>query len=181
MAKTQAEKPSESVPAVLAPNKLPKLSKNQKIQKRPLLHPPIASPRTNSSTPKIVYVSAKSPFISIVKRVQKLLGYIESRSGPTTLKGSSERQILKNIEDGLKEARKKGKGGAEQVVMKGTGKAIEKVLALGVWFQGLEGVEVRVRTSSVGAVDDVVGEEVEEGGESRVRRVSCLEVGVALT
>lgn len=97
------------------------------------------------------------------------------------MKGSSERQILKTIEDGLKEARKKVKGGAEEVVMKGTGKAIEKVLALGVWFQGLEGVEVRVRTSSVGAVDDIVGEEGEEGGESRVRRVSCLEVGVALT
>jgi ribonuclease P/MRP protein subunit POP7 len=38
-----------------------------------------------------------------------------------------------------------------------------------------------VRTGSVGAVDDVVVKEGEEEGEemgSRVRRVSCLEVGV---
>ena len=62
--------------------------------------------------------------------------------------------------------------------MKGTGKAVEMVMRLGVWWGGREDVQVRVGTGSVGAVDDVV-----EGGEvegSRVRRVSCLEVGVRL-
>lgn len=110
--------------------------------------------------------------------MQKLLGFIEARSGPSTLKGSSERQILRDIEQGVKDARRRGKGGGEEVIIKGTGKAIEKVLTLGLWFQNLEGVEIRVRTGSVGAVDDVVGGE--EGDQSRIRRVSCLEVGVAL-
>lgn len=67
------------------------------------------------------------------------------------------------------------------MLLKGTGKAIEKVLGMVVYWQGQEDVEVRVRTGSVGAVEDVVekgnGEEV---GESRVRRVSCLEVGISL-
>jgi ribonuclease P/MRP protein subunit POP7 len=42
-------------------------------------------------------------------------------------------------------------------------------------------VEVRVRTASVGAVDDVVDREGGETGESRVRRASVLEVGVRLS
>jgi len=66
-------------------------------------------------------------------------------------------------------------------MLKGTGKAIEKVLGMVVYWLGQEDVEVRVRTRSVGAVDDVVekGSE-EEVGESRLRRVSCLEVGISL-
>ncbi len=64
--------------------------------------------------------------------------------------------------------------------MKATGKAVEKLLRLAVHFQGEEGIRVRVGTGSVGAVDDVVGEAGEETGESRVRRMSCLEVGVRL-
>jgi len=69
------------------------------------------------------------------------------------------------------------------VILKATGKAIEKLLRLAIWFQGQEDLTVRLRTGSVGAVDDVVGvvedgEEVEES--SRVRRTSCLEVLVGL-
>lgn len=76
----------------------------------------------------------------------------------------------------------KGKeGGGEEVVLKATGKAVERLLGVAAWFMGEGGGEayiVRVRTGSVGAVDDVVSPEGEEG--SRVRRVSCLEVGVRL-
>ena len=65
------------------------------------------------------------------------------------------------------------------MILKATGKAIEKLLRLTIWFQEQEDLTVRVRTGSVGAVDDVVGvdvegEEMEES--SRVRRASCLEV-----
>ncbi len=68
----------------------------------------------------------------------------------------------------------------EEVVMKATGRAVEKLLRLAVHFQGEEGLRVQVRTGSVGAVDDVVDEAGDETGESRVRRTSCLEVGVRL-
>lgn len=65
--------------------------------------------------------------------------------------------------------------------MKGTGKAIEKVLQLALYWQQQEDVMVQIRTGSVGAIDDVVeAEGGTETGESRVRRVSCLELGVTL-
>ena len=92
--------------------------------------------------------------------------------------------MLKAIREGVEESSKGGAGG-EEVVVKATGKAIERALQVAVWFQGQEDVLVRVRTGSVGAVDDVVlrggGEEGEvEVEESRVRRASVLEVGISL-
>lgn len=78
-----------------------------------------------------------------------------------------------------KEKSKEGKE-REEVLLKATGKAIEKLVAIAGWFQGEEGGEkykVMVRTGEAGAVDDIVGGEEET---SRVRRVSCLEVGVSL-
>lgn len=87
---------------------------------------------------------------------------------------------MRAIQDAVNATDKDGERG-EEVVMKGTGKAIEKVLQLALYWQGEKDVRVQVRTGSVGAVDDVVGKEsgeMEDG--SRVRRVSCLDVGVRL-
>lgn len=94
---------------------------------------------------------------------------------------------MRNIEKGIdsvrvgrKSGNTKGQG---EVIMKGTGKAIAKVLALAAWWQDQDGVQVRIRTGGVGAVDDVVaadeGADDAETGESRVRRVSMLEVSVS--
>lgn len=47
----------------------------------------------------------------------------------------------------------------EEVILKATNRAIEKALGLGVFFQGQGDVRVRLRTGSVGAVDDIVIEE----------------------
>ncbi len=76
-----------------------------------------------------------------------------------------------------------GMGGAreEEVLIKGTGKAIEKVLRLALYWQQREDVVITVRTGTIGAVDDVV--ERGEGGmeiESLVRGVNCLEIGIRL-
>jgi ribonuclease P/MRP protein subunit POP7 len=102
--------------------------------------------------------------------------------------------VLRDIEAGIVNGKKgdgnggiggKGDGGKvgvreEEVIVKATGKAIERCLQVGLWAMQQEDLRVEVRTGSVGAVDDVV--EVGEGGEveSRVRRVSCLEVRVRL-
>lgn len=93
---------------------------------------------------------------------------------------------MNNGGDGVLRELEKEKGGKEreEVLMKGTGRAVERCLAVAGWFMGEEGGEkyaVVLRTGSVGAVDDVVSKE--EGAEeegSRVRRVSCLEVGIRL-
>jgi hypothetical protein len=78
----------------------------------------------------------------------------------------------------------------EEVWIKGTGKATEKVLELAEFFKRSGDVRVRLRTGSVWAVDDIVmehrgglqesGEEAEiEMPESRLRQTSMLEVGVS--
>lgn len=74
-------------------------------------------------------------------------------------------------------------------MLKATGKAIERLIGVAAWFIAEEGgakYKVEIRTGSVGTVDDVVARGSEEGSanvdveESRIRRVSCLEVGVKL-
>jgi ribonuclease P/MRP protein subunit POP7 len=94
---------------------------------------------------------------------------------------------LRQIEGGTTGAGKgKGKAPREEVVLlKATGKAIEKLLGLVVYFQEQDDVKVVVRTGSVGAVDDIVikgdgSNGVGEGDRSQVRRTSALEVGISL-
>ena len=88
----------------------------------------------------------------------------------------------------------KGKGkGREEVVLKATNRAIENVLGLALYFQGQDDCTVRLRTGSVGVVDDVVErdgvvdgggegeeEEEEELPESRVRNCSVVEAAITL-
>lgn len=125
---------------------------------------------------------------------------IESRAagpGGRTIGRKREREVLKGIEEGIA-GKKDGKNvREEEVLVKGTGKVIEKVLRIACYWLGQEGVKVVVRTGSLGAVDDVVEKDVEkkernvddmdvdgEGKgaveESRVRMVSYVEVGIRL-
>ncbi len=88
-------------------------------------------------------------------------------------KGRGEDDILEIAEevegrrrDGNNRAgsgKKKGQedGAGEQVVLKGTGKAVQKVLEFALWFQQrAEQYTMTMRTGSVGAIDDI---EVNEG------------------
>jgi len=86
----------------------------------------------------------------------------------------------------------KGKEGrGEEVSIKGTGRAIEKVLQVGLYFQGQEDCSIQIRTGSVGTVDDISiddtaatgdggGEEELDVPETRVRMASTIEVLVKL-
>jgi ribonuclease P/MRP protein subunit POP7 len=131
-----------------------------------------------------------------VKRVQKNLAAIQSRStGPINLRHPTK-DVLQQVHEGMKASRRGRKDVApEEVILKGTGKAIQKVLALAAWFQDQAqdelGVKVVLRTSSVGAIDDVIhtdrgedadgeGDNADDADETRIRRVSCLEVGISL-
>lgn len=198
-----------------------------------MLHPPIPSPYSGAAQQKVVYISPRTPFISACKRVRKLLCHIDKRStGKFDLvngKGSDKQQLR-----ALGEQSSIGKGKEpEEVVLKATGKAIEKALSLAIFFQGQKDCRVRIRTGSMGVVDDIVeaeelgltqteintssttiasggggggdtdgqigtgievgasaagtgdgrqedGKEDEELEESRVRKVSVLEVGISL-
>ena len=88
-------------------------------------------------------------------------------------RGSDEDEIAEIAQtiEGLKKTRRMdGKGGesvggsGEEVVVRGTGKAIQRVLELGLWFQQREEYAVRLGTGSVGAVDDIEVDEMEDAG-----------------
>ena len=68
-----------------------------------------------------------------------------------------------------------GEEGAEEVVVKGSGKAIEKVLQLAVWFQGQEDVKVVLRTGSVGAIDDIEIVEERKGEKQKSKEKNSVE------
>lgn len=132
-----------------------------RVQKRPIPHPPVASPYAGSSVPKVVYVSTKTPFMSAVKRVQKLLRQAEKRAMASldlSSKRKTEKEKLAQLAQGHDQLRK-GKG-EEEVFIKATGRAMDKALSVGKWFEARETeYVVRVKTGSVIVVDDVVEDE----------------------
>lgn len=74
---------------------------------------------------------------------------------------------------------------AREVIVIGSGKAIEKVVNVAAFFQGQGDVDVKLRTGSLGAVDELMADEEEENGlglgvGERERMVSCLEVVIRL-
>ena len=162
-----------------------------------MLHPPIPSPYTGANQPKVIYVSTKTPFVSAVKRVRKLLSLIEKRSykSDNLVDGKgSDKQKLRAITDREKEP--------EAVILKATSRAIEKVLGLALYFQGQEDCTVRLNTGGVGVVDDIVvtegptgsdipselvheeaqsqQEEQDDLPETQIRKTSMVEVQVTL-
>lgn len=125
------------------------------MEKRPIPHAPVASPYAGASVPKIVYVSSKTPFMSAVKRVQKLLRQAEKRA-TANVKLDDARRTEKQMQAELVKAAEQ----REEVFVKATGKAIEKALNVGKWFEEREAeYAVRVETGSVLVVDDVVEDE----------------------
>lgn len=184
------------------------IRQDYKVQKRPLLRPPIASPFAGASVQKVVYVSSKMPFMSAVKRVQKLLAQVEKRetqSAAAQVKTSKKRKTngrgqgsddLGQVAAVLAEKKLKGDAdgeGKNEVVMKGTGRAIEKALSLALWFQQREEYKIHIETGTVGAIDDIVApdeEDAEDGDnmkattddipEARVRHASVVQVFVSL-
>jgi ribonuclease P/MRP protein subunit POP7 len=68
-------------------------------------------------------------------------------------------------------------GPQEEVVVKATGRAIEKALNIALYFQKQDDCKAVLRTGEVGAVDDI---EVDGEESARVRKASVLEVGITL-
>ncbi|KAK6499743.1 hypothetical protein TWF481_010099 [Arthrobotrys musiformis] len=135
------------------------LPKNATLVKRPLPRP-LPPPRL-SADPKTVYASTKSPFVSTVKRVRKALAVFKDQSKVSVASGRQKHAFQ----------RRQGHPGhhgagpststtvvddrAKYVTIKATGKAIEKALGLGLYFQGQKDTSVEIRTGTVEATDDV--------------------------
>lgn len=126
-----------------------------KVEKRPIPHAAIASPYAGPSVPKVVYVSSNTPFMSAVKRVQKLLRQAEKRATANISLEDTRTTEKQKLAELAKVAEQR-----EEVFVKATGRAIEKALNVGKWFEEKEAeYAVRVSTGSVLVVDDVVEDE----------------------
>lgn len=145
--------------------------------------------------------------MSAVKRVEKLLHLADKRAvqsattnakqqgaqrGGKRKRGADGDEILgiaEEMERMKRDKRRKagnvtnGDGGedgaGEEVVLKGTGKAIHRVLELALWFQQREQeYVVRLKTGSVGAIDDISVEEgTDAGGEVTAKQTKDAGAG----
>ncbi|KZZ92681.1 Ribonuclease P/MRP, subunit POP7 [Ascosphaera apis ARSEF 7405] len=133
-----------------------RLPKNARIAKRPIPHPPPSNPYAGSSAPKIVYVSTKTPFMSAVKRVQKLLSHAESRATSKielTKRKMGDKSRMRQLMEASETLSR------EAVHVKATGRAIEKAVNIGKWFEERNEYTVSTTTGSVMVVDDIVEDE----------------------
>ncbi|OAA60661.1 Ribonuclease P/MRP, subunit POP7 [Cordyceps fumosorosea ARSEF 2679] len=172
--------------------KLAPIPKGSTLRKRPLIRRPAPA----SSKNRIIYVSSSTPFMSAVKRVRKQLER-SLRAGGSSQAARKNASLHARIE-GLKRDVERGGGGGDEagggggatVTLMGTGKAVEKTLSLASWFEQQPDCAVAVRTRTVATVDDLTADggggpeaaTVEQGeeDETRLRRLSCLEVIVSL-
>lgn len=76
----------------------------------------------------------------------------------------------------------------DEVLVRGTGRAMARTLQIAAWFGKQKEYMVSVRTMSLEAVDDVVtdGDDADDDGgfaaeeETRTRMVNCLEIGISI-
>jgi ribonuclease P/MRP protein subunit POP7 len=124
--------------------------------------------------------------MSAIKRVEKLLRLADKRDlqAATTHAQKNKRKrrrdddggedevvaVARGVEEEKERKRRAGGVSGEEVLVKGTGKAISKAMEIGSWFlQREKEFVVRIRTGSVGAVDDVeVPEGEAEDGEDKM-------------
>ncbi|KAL3477758.1 Rpp20 subunit of nuclear RNase MRP and P-domain-containing protein [Aspergillus californicus] len=144
-----------------------KLPKYAKVSKRPIPHPPVSSPYAGPSVPKTIYISTSTPYMSAVKRVQKLLQHSEKRATASVgtsanNKPRSTQQQQQDLLAALARGEEREQLSKEEVFVKATGRAMNTALKVGRWFEssGREAeYKVRVRTGSVLVVDDVEEDE----------------------
>lgn len=136
------------------------LPKNSKLVKRQLPRP--LPPARLSADPKTVYVSTKSPFIATVKRVRKALAVFKDQSKVSVASGGRQKRAFQRRleqpgqnEAGPSTSTATTDDRTKYVTIKASGKAIEKALGLGLYFQGQKDTSVEIRTGTVQATDDI--------------------------
>ncbi|KAK9241097.1 hypothetical protein V1525DRAFT_423352 [Lipomyces kononenkoae] len=135
----------------LSPDSMKKPKAPGKLHKRP------APPQGLNHS--VFHVSAKSPFISLLKRAKKEVIKLHSRR-----------------------RRRRGSGGHSKddgVILVGLSKAIEKTLSLGLRFQQM-GYAIEVETDTVYIDDDLEPDNLQEEWKQITRHVSRVKVTVSL-
>lgn len=146
--------------------KMYQLPSNATIQRRPINHVPVASPSAGPRVQKVVYVSTKTPFMSAVKQVRKLLQQVEKRATQDVkLIDRGEKAGMRKLTEAQEKLIKDG----EAVYVKASGRAMAQALRIGEWFRTKEtemSCNVDVKSGSVSVVDDIVDKGEESGTEA---------------
>ena len=138
--------------------------------------------------------------MSAVSRVRKMLAAVNKRELDSTGAGNGsgnngdEPRVAALLSSSQSLDVEEGQGKQkEQVVLKGTNKAIAKTLSLALFFQEKEGHRIRIRTGTTSVVDDIVQRrvrkkveaDVQDGmaeaaslPETQIRKMSTVEVGI---
>lgn len=143
-----------------------------------------------------IHVGPKTPFRSITARVRKHLDKnLRTASSSTAVfahKLASRKHA--SLDERVRAIQRHGSAGgvgdsgigiesSGEILVQGTGRAIEKVVVVANFFQKQKDCVVRLRTTTIGAIDDIVvdGEE-DDGlqGDTRLRMLSALEVSIKL-
>jgi ribonuclease P/MRP protein subunit POP7 len=90
----------------------------------------------------------------IAKRETQSLSSLSKRTHLQANGRLDPKQVERGIVEGVAEGARVGVG-AEEVFVKGSGKAIERALEIGVYFQKEADCRVRVSIGSVRAIDDI--------------------------
>ncbi|KAI0119860.1 Rpp20 subunit of nuclear RNase MRP and P-domain-containing protein [Daldinia grandis] len=172
------------------PAKLPPIPKGATVRRRPI---PTRTPSTRAS--RRIYITPKTPFRSVTARVRKQLDKNLREASSSTkaftnrLASNKNASLDERIRAIQRQSTSKNSGSgigledAGEVVVLGTGRAIQKVVEVAMFFQKQQDCIVQLQTGSVGAVDDVVLEGEEEWGaegEERTRMMSSLEASIKL-
>jgi len=155
---------------------LRRLPPNATIQRRPLNHPPVADPHAGAQIPKVVYVSTRTPIMSAVKRVKKMLRYVEKRA----LRNAGISMGSNDIGKKIKQASEGLAKDKEEVLVKASGRAMEQALRVGEWFRNKEKellCNVEIRTGSVSVVDDIVELDPENDRDGREDKENARQEG----
>ncbi len=123
-----------------------------------------APPRTyhENETQKMVFVRSSTPFVSAIKRIEKCLeGY--------RLKPNRRGRLASK--HGTREA---------FVIVKGMGKAIPKVLNIGLHFKYEKNARLDVYTKTIGVIDEFKADakDSNDDDELRKRNVSSIEIRI---
>ncbi|KAF2793806.1 hypothetical protein K505DRAFT_375104 [Melanomma pulvis-pyrius CBS 109.77] len=162
----QKQKPQPKPTVTLQPPKLARLPDHATVTTRPLHRAALPTPFSSSASPKVLYVTSSGPFIPCIKRVRSLLSSIAARDSQSVAATSRQtllqangrldpRQVERSIAEAASENKSAGGERGEEVFVKGSGKAIERVLEIGVYFQKERDCRVRVEIASVRAIDDI--------------------------
>lgn len=116
--------------------------------------------------------------MSAFKRVKKILSHVDQRAVQSQL--ARGRRLHGKESTSKSQNQEAVSAEEEEVLVKATGKAIEKALNLAVFLQKQQDFRVTLRTGTVDAIDDFVASAGVETPESQIRHTPMVEIGVCL-